>query len=181
MGVGLEGSVFSFGETSLCVLHLSCERGMEGKAAEWAYGGMTQGAQRSLPYPDISPVDGVIHVFPTLGTFLWYLATRVFHTASEYLTKYCVLEILSNILYHIEYFSDHTRWSADCPTSQTNAYLSTFSIAHLICSTSHLILKWYPALHILPLVTSHFVPRQIGHISTTSPTLVRILQSVYCI
>ena len=88
---------------------------------------MTQGAQRSLPYPDISPLDGEIHVFPTLGTFLWYLATRVFYTATEYPTKYCVLEILSNILYHIEYSSDHTRGSAGCPTSQNMAYLSEMS------------------------------------------------------
>ena len=34
MGAGLEGSFLCFGETSLCVLNLSCERGMEGKAAE---------------------------------------------------------------------------------------------------------------------------------------------------
>ena len=58
---------------------------------------MTQGAQRPLPYPDISPLDGEIHLFPTLGTFLWYLATRVFYTTTEYPTKYCVVEILSNI------------------------------------------------------------------------------------
>ena len=85
---------------------------------------MTQGAQRSLPYPDISPLDGEIHVFPTLGTFLWYSAARVFYDATEYPTKYCVLETLSNILYHIEYSSDRTRGSAGCPTSQTKAYLS---------------------------------------------------------
>ena len=60
---------------------------------------MTQGAQRSLPYPDISPLDGDIHVFPTLGTFLWYLAIRIFYNATEYPTKYCVLEILIIILY----------------------------------------------------------------------------------
>ena len=71
-GTGLEGSFFSLYETSLVILNLNRERGMEGKVAEWAYGGMTQGAQRSLPYPDISPLDGEIHVFPTLGTFLWY-------------------------------------------------------------------------------------------------------------
>ena len=85
---------------------------MEGKAAEWAYGGMTQGARRSLPYPDISPLDGEIHVFPTLKTFLWYLATRVFYTATEYPTKYCILEILSNILYPIEYSYDFTEVTA---------------------------------------------------------------------
>ena len=32
--------------------------------------------------------------------------------ATEYPTKYCVLEILRIILYHIEYSSDHTRGSA---------------------------------------------------------------------
>ena len=42
----------------------------------------------------------------------------------RYPTKYCVLEILSNIIYHIEYSSDHTRGSAGCPTSQNMAYLS---------------------------------------------------------
>ena len=62
-----------------------------------------------LPHSDISPLDGEIHVFPTLGTFLWYLTTRTFYIATEYPTKYCVLEILSSILYHIEYSSDHTR------------------------------------------------------------------------
>ena len=104
------------------MLNLTCERGMEGKAAEWAYGGMTQGAQRSLPYPDISPLDSEIHVFPTLGTFLWYLAARVFYNATEYPTKYCVLEIVSNIVYHIEDSSDHRRGSAGCPTSQNMVY-----------------------------------------------------------
>ena len=87
---------------------------------------MTQGAQRSLPYPDISPLDGEIHVFPTLGTFLWYLATRVFYTATEYPTKYCILEILSNILYPIEYSYAFTEVSAG---------YQTFSIAYLIYST----------------------------------------------
>ena len=89
---------------------------MEGKAAEWACGGMTQGGQGSLSYPDISPLDGEMHGFPTLETFLWYSAARVFYDTMEYPTKYCVLEILSNILYHIEY-SDRTRRSAGCPTS----------------------------------------------------------------
>ena len=99
---------------------------MEGKAAEWAYGGMTQGAQRSLPYPDISPLDSEIHVFPTLGTFLWYLAARVFYNATEYPTKYCILEILSNILYPIEYSYDFTEVPAGYPS---------FAIAYLIYST----------------------------------------------
>ena len=63
------------------------------------------------------------------GTWLGYIdglsyPTRVFYTATEYPTKYCVLETLSNILYHIEYSSDRTRGSAGCPTSQTKAYLS---------------------------------------------------------
>ena len=49
IGAGLEGSFFSFEETSLVVLNLTCERGIEGKAAEWAYGGMTQGASTLLP------------------------------------------------------------------------------------------------------------------------------------
>ena len=44
-----------------------------GKTAEWAYGGMTQGASKLLAYPDISPLDDEKHVFPTLRTFLWYL------------------------------------------------------------------------------------------------------------
>ena len=85
---------------------------------------MTHGAQRFSPYSDISPLDEEIHVFPTLGTFLWYLTTKVFCIATEYPTKYCVLEILSNNLYHIEYSSNHTRGSACCPTSQNMAYLS---------------------------------------------------------
>ena len=89
---------------------------------------MTQGAQRSLRYPDISPLDGKIHVFPTLGTFLWYLATRVFYTATEYPIKYCIQEILSSILYPIEYSYDYTEVPAGYPT---------FSIACLIYSTSH--------------------------------------------
>ena len=50
--------------------------------------------------------------------------TRVFYTATEYPTKQCILEILRNILYRIEYSSDHTRGSAGCPTSQNMAYLS---------------------------------------------------------
>ena len=101
---------------------------MEGKAVERAYGGMTQETQRSLPYPDISPLDGEIHVFPTLGTFLWYLVTRVFYTATEYPTKYCILEILSNIRYPIECSYDYAEVPAGYPP---------FSIAHLIYSTSH--------------------------------------------
>ena len=68
---------------------------------------MTQEAQRFLPHSDISPLDGEIHVFPTHGTFLKYLTTRIFYIATEYPTKYSVysvLQILSNILYPIEYF-----------------------------------------------------------------------------
>ena len=53
--------------------------------------------------------------------------TRVFYTATGYPTKYCVLEILSNILYHIEYPSGCTRVSV--------GYL-TFFIAYLVYSTS---------------------------------------------
>ena len=53
-----------------------------------------------------------------------YLATRVLYTATEDPTKYCVLEILSNTVYHIGYSSAHTRGPAGCPTSQTMAYLS---------------------------------------------------------
>ena len=34
VGAGLEGSFFSFSDTSLVILNLTCERGMEGKAAE---------------------------------------------------------------------------------------------------------------------------------------------------
>ena len=64
---------------------------------------MTQEAQRFLPHFDISPLDGEIHVFPTHGTFLRYLTTRVFYIATEYSTMYSVLEILSSIQYHIEY------------------------------------------------------------------------------
>ena len=106
-GAGLEGSFSSFGETSLVVLTLRCQRGNGGETAEWAYGGMTQGARGSLPHSDISPLDGEIHVFPILGTFLWYLTTIIFYIATEYPTKYSVysvLQILSNILYPIEYF-----------------------------------------------------------------------------
>ena len=90
---------------------------------------MTQAAQRSLPYPDISPLDGEIYVFPTLGTFLWYLATRVFYTATQYPTLYFILEIRSNILYPIEYSYDYTEVPAGYPS---------FSIAYLIFSTSHM-------------------------------------------
>ena len=89
---------------------------------------MTQGAQRSLSYPDISPLGGEIQVFPTLGTFLWYLATRVFYTATEYPTKYCaILENLGNILYPIDYSYDFTEFRTSCPT---------FFIAYLIYSLS---------------------------------------------
>ena len=35
-----------------------------------------------------------------------------------------VIDLQSNILYHIEYSSDHPRGSAGCPTSQTMTYLS---------------------------------------------------------
>ena len=99
---------------------------MEGKAAEWACGGMTQGGQGSLSYPDISPLDGEMHGFPTLETFLWYSAARVFYDATEYPTKYCILEILSNILYPIEYSDDFTEVPAGYPS---------FAIAYLIYST----------------------------------------------
>ena len=53
-----------------------------GQAEEWAYGGMTQETQRFLPHSDISPLDGEIHVFPTHGTFLRYLTTRIFYNAT---------------------------------------------------------------------------------------------------
>ena len=65
-----------------------------------------------MPYPDIPTLDGEIYAFPTLETFLWYLATRVFYTATEYPTKYCILEIPSNILYPIEYSYDFTEVTA---------------------------------------------------------------------
>ena len=72
-----------------------------------------------------------MYVFPALETFLWYLATRrVFYTATEYPTKYCVLGNLSNILlvvYPIEYSVGYTKVPAGYPT---------FSIAYLIYSTS---------------------------------------------
>ena len=74
IGAGVKGSFFSSGETSLFVLNPSCERGIEGRLQSKPMGGMTQGAQRSLLYPDISPLDGEINVFPTIGTFLWNLA-----------------------------------------------------------------------------------------------------------
>ena len=51
----------------------------------------------------------------------------VFYTATRYPTKYCVLEILSIILYHIEYSSDRTRRFCG---------LTDLSIAYLIYSTS---------------------------------------------
>ena len=43
-------------------------------------------------------------------------------------TKYCVLEIFSYFLYHVEYSTDYTEGSADYPT---------FSLAYLVFSTSH--------------------------------------------
>ena len=85
---------------------------------------MTQGAQRSLPNPDLSPLDGELRIFPTLGTFLWYLTTSVFCIDTEYPTKYCVIEIPSNFPYHIEYSSDYAGGSAGCSTSQNTANLS---------------------------------------------------------
>ena len=79
---------------------------------------MTQGASKLLAYPDISPLDEE----RSSGTWLklidgLFYPTRVFYTATEYPTTYCVLEILSNILYHIEHSSDHTRGSAGYPAS----------------------------------------------------------------
>ena len=52
----------------------------------------------------------------------------VFYTATGNPTKYCILEILSNILYHIEYSSGRTRRFCG---------LSDLSIAYLVYSTSH--------------------------------------------
>ena len=61
--------LFFWGDVSCCIKPQMSERN-GGKTAEWAYGGMTQGASKLLAYPDISPLDGEIHVFPSLGTFL---------------------------------------------------------------------------------------------------------------
>ena len=54
------------------------------------------------------------------------------HGVSE---KYCVVEIPSNILYHIEYSYDYTEVAAGYPT---------FSIAYLIYSTSHIYTNSLP-------------------------------------
>ena len=56
----------------------------------------------------------------------------VFYTTTENPTKYCVLEILRNILYHTEYSCDYTinRGSADYPTFSI-AYLSVLHITIL--------------------------------------------------
>ena len=103
-----------------------------------------------MPCPDISPLDGEIHVFPTLETFLWYLGARVFYNATGYPKKYCVLEVLRNILYPIEYSYDYTDVPGGYPT---------FSIAYLIYSTSHNTIrsssKW---LLTLPARSQHYVP-----------------------
>ena len=69
-----KGSFFSFEETSLVVLNFICQRGMEGGLQSEPLGGMAQRISKNLAYPDIPPLDGEIHVFPTLRTFLWYLA-----------------------------------------------------------------------------------------------------------
>ena len=84
--------------------------------------------QRSWSYPDISPLHGEMHVFPTLGTFLWYLVTRVFYTATEYPTKYCILQILGNILYSYDF-------------TEVPAGYPSFSIAYLTYSTSQQLAK----------------------------------------
>ena len=76
---GTQGSVLLRGQLLFFCGHFSCcikpqmsERN-GGKTAEWAYGGMTQGASKRLAYPDISPLHDDKHVFTTLRTFLWYL------------------------------------------------------------------------------------------------------------
>ena len=117
--------IFFWGDIFCCIKPQMGERD-GGKAAEWAYKGMTQGALKLLAYPHISPLDGKIHVFPTPRTFLWcltkvnwrivlsYKSILLCHEISD---KYRVLDILSNILYHIEYCSDRKRRSAGCSTS----------------------------------------------------------------
>ena len=109
------------------------------------------GHQRSSPHSDISPLEEEINVFSTLGTFLWYLTTRVFYIATEYPTKCCVLEILSSILYHIEYSVGNSTnveflkilSNILYPIEYSYGYTEvptgypTLSIAYLIYSTSH--------------------------------------------
>ena len=51
----------------------------------------------------------------------------VFYTATGNPTKYCVLEILSNILCHMEYSSDYAGGSAGYPNFSI-AYLSVVHI-----------------------------------------------------
>ena len=113
---------------------------------------MTQEAQRFLPHSDISPLDGEIHVFPTHGTFLKYLTTRIFYIATEYPTKYSVIEILS-FLYHIKYSvgnSTNVEFSKSYHVSnilypieysygstEVSTIYPTLSTADLIYSTSH--------------------------------------------
>ena len=75
--------------------------------------------------PTFSPLDGEIHVFPTHGTFLWYLTTRIFYnaTCSRNPKLY---------LYLIEYSYGSTEVSTIYPT---------FSIAYLIYSTSQYVVS----------------------------------------
>ena len=54
--------------------------------------------------------------------------TRGLYTDTEYPIKYCVLEIPSNIIYHITYSYDYSAFLAGYPS---------FHIAYLIYSTSH--------------------------------------------
>ena len=96
-------------------------------------GGWLKELQSSLPYLDISPLDGEIHVFPTLGEFLWYL-TRI--NWPIVLSFKCILHCygVSDKVscsrnpkeYSIPYRNspDHTNGSTGCPTSQNIAYLS---------------------------------------------------------
>ena len=88
---------------------------------------MTQGAKSTLLIPTFLRYETGKYTYSLLlerssGAWLNLIdglsyPTRVFYTATGYLTKYCVLEIRGNMLYHIEYSADRTRGSAGCPTS----------------------------------------------------------------
>ena len=130
---GTQGSVLAWRAASLVVLNLSCERGMEGRLQSEPMGGWLKDLESTLLIPTFFRQTGKYTYSLLLerssGTWLELIdglpyPTRVFYTATGYPTKYCVVEILSNILYHIEYSPDHTRRSAGCPTSQNMAYLS---------------------------------------------------------
>ena len=87
---------------------------------------MTQGAKGTLLFPAFLRKTGK-YTYSLLLIDGLSCPTGVFYTTTGYPTKYCVLEILSNILLHIEYSSDYTGSSAGYPI---------FSIAYVVYSTS---------------------------------------------